>query len=529
MTTVVFAVGQWRRGLDLVPRGHPGDGRVEVQVYALRPGERRAMRRRLATGEPPAAPAIAHRDGPRTVEIVAGPRVPLEVDGAAPEPRAIERRRRRCGPQRLPAARLSDGTSGPRHPRVRAEGRAYHRHPHAVRTGDLHRGGSRHAAAVLHEPRRSGVRAHEPARGREGRAVRALFALRQEPAPALPRRVRRRPRPHRRPHGRRDRRAAARRGAVRARVLRVRRRLRRAARRRAPRVRAGVEPAHEGARVGPADGVPRAVDALHPVRLAAARPLPLPAPVRGVRVATRRALRRPTWTRIFDTYSAMLPAVLDWARATVPEGPGRLRLRLQADDQGQGLRRVRGVLPGGDAVERRHLRHRPGVRSDAAAHAGAPAARGPHVRAAHARRAAEGHPVVPRPRRPPRPGRRLDHLSARHRMRSTAELVERHLRRRDRHTPTVDEVTLLDWDPDGEDKVLAAICYPHTHLSGAAAPRPGPPALGPRTASRSMRAYVGRPHEPAAQARPRVRAHRATASTCSATTARSATSNGTAC
>src|SRR5205823_1209330 len=27
-----------------------------------------------------------------------------------------------------------------------------------------------------------------------------------------------------------------------------------------------------------------------------------------------------------------------------------------------------------------------------------------------------------------------------------------------------DEVTLLDWDPDGEDKVLAAICYPHAHL-----------------------------------------------------------------
>ena len=28
-------------------------------------------------------------------------------------------------------------------------------------------------------------------------------------------------------------------------------------------------------------------------------------------------------------------------------------------------------------------------------------------------------------------------------------------------------VTLLDWDPDGEDKVLAAICYPHTNLPEA--------------------------------------------------------------
>jgi hypothetical protein len=31
--------------------------------------------------------------------------------------------------------------------------------------------------------------------------------------------------------------------------------------------------------------------------------------------------------------------------------------------------------------------------------------------------------------------------------------------------PTVEAVTLLDWDPEGEDKVLAAICYPHTDLS----------------------------------------------------------------
>ena len=56
-------------------------------------------------------------------------------------------------------------------------------------------------------------------------------------------------------HRRRDRRPAASRGALRPRVLRVRRRLGRAARRRAPRVRAGIEPAHEGPRVGPADRV----------------------------------------------------------------------------------------------------------------------------------------------------------------------------------------------------------------------------------------------------------------------------------
>lgn len=47
---VVVANGQFLRNADLVPRGHPGDGRIEVQVYDLAPGERTQMRRRLTTG-----------------------------------------------------------------------------------------------------------------------------------------------------------------------------------------------------------------------------------------------------------------------------------------------------------------------------------------------------------------------------------------------------------------------------------------------------------------------------------------------
>jgi hypothetical protein len=31
--------------------------------------------------------------------------------------------------------------------------------------------------------------------------------------------------------------------------------------------------------------------------------------------------------------------------------------------------------------------------------------------------------------------------------------------------PTDLGVTLTDWDPEAEDKLLAAICYPHSHLS----------------------------------------------------------------
>src|SRR5207253_4457650 len=47
----------------------------------------------------------------------------------------------------------------------------------------------------------------------------------------------------------------------------------------------------------------------------------------------------------------------------------------------------------------------------------------------------------------------------------TANLVAR-IFAADSPEPAAD-VTLLDWDPDGEDKVLAAICYPHTNLPEA--------------------------------------------------------------
>ena len=41
---------------------------------------------------------------------------------------------------------------------------------------------------------------------------------------------------------------------------------------------------------------------------------------------------------LFDTYARMLPELMEWARP-LPEGARRLRLRVQADDQGQGVRR----------------------------------------------------------------------------------------------------------------------------------------------------------------------------------------------
>lgn len=79
-TSVVIANGQFIGGLDVVPRGHPGDGRLEVQVYWLRPGERGAMRRRLATGSHLPHPRIRTASGRRIRVHVEGGTWPLRVD-----------------------------------------------------------------------------------------------------------------------------------------------------------------------------------------------------------------------------------------------------------------------------------------------------------------------------------------------------------------------------------------------------------------------------------------------------------------
>jgi hypothetical protein len=81
-TTVVIAVGQFLRGLDVVPRGHPGDGKAEIQVYELARRERRQMRARLATGIHLPHPRI-HQRTARTIGLRADPQMASEVDGVA--------------------------------------------------------------------------------------------------------------------------------------------------------------------------------------------------------------------------------------------------------------------------------------------------------------------------------------------------------------------------------------------------------------------------------------------------------------
>ena len=118
--------------------------------------------------------------------------------------------------------------------------------------------------------------------------------------------------------------------------------------------------------------------------------------------------------RLFDTYAELVPLMSDFYRDQFPKDAGdsdfvyRQAIRAKAFDA------VRGVLPGRLALQRRDLRHRPGLRGAAAAHAVPPAARGPGLRRPDAGRAAQGHPELPEAGRPRRPGRGLEHLPGRH-------------------------------------------------------------------------------------------------------------------
>lgn len=79
-TTVVIMTGEFLVGDDLAPRGHPGDGKMEVQVYALVARERSAMRARLGTSSHVPHPRIIQRSG-KVAEIEFDRPRPLTIDG----------------------------------------------------------------------------------------------------------------------------------------------------------------------------------------------------------------------------------------------------------------------------------------------------------------------------------------------------------------------------------------------------------------------------------------------------------------
>ena len=81
--------------------------------------------------------------------------------------------------------------------------------------------------------------------------------------------------------------------------------------------------------------------------------------------------------RIFDSYARPGRRHGGVLQGQHGQGPGRVRLRLPAGGEGPGPGRGPGDAPGRLAEQRRHLRHRPGLRGAAAADAGPPAAGGP--------------------------------------------------------------------------------------------------------------------------------------------------------
>jgi thymidylate synthase ThyX len=165
--------------------------------------------------------------------------------------------------------------------------------------------------------------------------------------------------------------------------------------------------------------------------------------------------------RLFDAYSQVLGAVTDHVRATVERHPDDSDLVFRQATRARALDATRGMLPAaalsnvgiyasGQAFEALLLRLR--------AHP-LPEARDYGELMLH-----ELRKVIPSFLRrvdvPERGGRWSTYLATTRER--TAELVES-LFTHDTPAPAA-TVTLVDWDPDAEDKLLAAICYPHSHL-----------------------------------------------------------------
>ena len=228
----------------------------------------------------------------------------------------------------------------------------------------------------------------------------------------------------------------------------------------------------------------------------------------------------------FDTYARWIPALEAHFRAKYPKTRRRFRRRLPVGHPREGARHAARAAAGGDDVQRRAVRDRPGVRSAAAADVRASA----RARCARMRELmlAELRQVIPaflaRVDQPNRGGRWIEYLAE---TRRGFDAAARGLLA-DLPAAASEEVTLTDFDPDGEMKVVAAALYAHSAL-----PDEQLLALARAAVSRrSRRAAQGlrrRARQPAPQARTGVRAHAATGSTCWPTTARSAICSAIGC
>jgi thymidylate synthase ThyX len=164
---------------------------------------------------------------------------------------------------------------------------------------------------------------------------------------------------------------------------------------------------------------------------------------------------------VFDAYAQMLPELMEWARARYPKEPGdsdfvyKQTIKAKACDAGRGILPAAtlsnvGIYGTGQAFEALLLRMR--------AH---PL---PEARQYAAMMLAELRKVIPsfltRVDRPERGVAWTDYLAETRQ--ATAEAVGRVFGGEEPEPRPA--VMLTDYDPDGEEKLLAAVCYPHTNL-----------------------------------------------------------------
>jgi thymidylate synthase ThyX len=164
---------------------------------------------------------------------------------------------------------------------------------------------------------------------------------------------------------------------------------------------------------------------------------------------------------LFETYRALLPRLVDWARERYPKEAGDSDFVYKQTIRAKACDAARGILPAatlsnvgiygtGQAFEALLLRMRSHPLPEARAYAAA--------------MLEELRKVIPsfltRVDRADRGVAWSAYLAeTRH---ATHEIVGRIFG--DDVPEPRPGVTLTDFDPDGEDKLLAAICYPHTHL-----------------------------------------------------------------
>ncbi len=164
---------------------------------------------------------------------------------------------------------------------------------------------------------------------------------------------------------------------------------------------------------------------------------------------------------LFDTYAAMLPMLVDWARERYPKEPSDSDFVYKQTIRAKACDAARAILPAatlsnvgiygtGQAFEGLLLRMRTHPL--------------PEAREYGASMLEELRKVIPsfltRVDRPDRGVVWSEYLAATRD--DTAAVVARVFGGEEAQARPA--VTLVDFDPEGEDKLLAALCYPHTHL-----------------------------------------------------------------